>query len=145
MCQGTKSIDDDLRQLIVTDIQKAGGNTETGVTPRGLYTRLSEKFTITAQSVKNIWMRFVETKSVAPSKRGFQAGVHRILNEEDEEYVEQLLHLDPTMYHYEIQEKVLQNTNNPSLNSLSLSTINRTIKHRLSGKKMVKEKSAVFK
>ena len=140
MCQGTKSIDDDLRQLIVTNIKEGGGNTETGVIPKGLYAAMSKKYQIHQTTVKRIWMRFVETESVTASKRGNKVGNQRILNEEDEEYVEQLLCLDPTLFHYEIQEKVLQNSNNPSLNSLSIPTINRTIKHRLSGKQWSRKK-----
>ncbi len=139
-CHGTKSISNDMRELIITDIKELGGNTETGAIPRGVATSVGAKFRLDSWTVTRIWKRFVEMKSVSPLKRGRKDGQGRKLTQEDELYVEQLLTLNPTMYRKEVISKVLQYSNTPDLLSVSLTTIGRTIKKRLSGGEWTRKK-----
>ncbi len=123
----------DLRELIVADIKDFGGNSDTGSIPWGVVTKVAKKYRIYNSTVSNVWKKFVENKNVQPLESGRKIGQGRLLTPEDEEYVEQMLCVNPTMYHKEIRKKLLEYSNNPELNSISTATICRTIKHRLSG------------
>ncbi len=133
LCDGSKPLSNDTRRLIITDIEEQGGNPETGTYPRGLLTRVGEKYRLGHSTISRIWKHFVDMKTVSPLKCGRRVGSNRKLNQEDESFIAQTLTVHPTMYQYELKEKILQYTNNPDLNDVSIPTICRTIKNRLPG------------
>ncbi len=133
LCDGSKPLSDDLRQLIVTDIQEQGGDPETGQIPRGVLSKLGGKYRVPPYTISRVWKRYVEFNSVASVKTGRKLGEQRKLSTEDEIFIEQMLTAQPTLYQKEIQAEVLQYTNNVDLCSISQPTISRTIRKRLSG------------
>ncbi len=135
-----KAISNDLRELIIADIREQGGNVDTGKTPSGVFTKVADKYRIYKSTVSRIWKKYVENKTVEPSVGGRRMGQGRKLTPEDEEYVEQLLTVNPTTYQKEIKKNLLQYTNNPELDSISHKTISLTIRHRLSGGKWSRKK-----
>ncbi len=133
-------LSNDLRELIVADIKEKGGNSQTGRIPYGVIGSVAKKYRVCPETVSKIWKRFVENQNVEPSKRGVKTGQGRLLTSEDEQYVEQLLHLNPTMYQKEIKKNLLEYSNNPELTAISIPTISRTIRTRLSGGKWSRKK-----
>ncbi len=140
LCEGTKPLSNDLRQLIVTDIKEVGGNPKTGAVPRGVFANLSRKYRVDPHVVKRVWIKYIETSSVAPLKGGNISGKLKRFTTEDEEYVAQLLTLNPTMHQMEIKTKLLQYSNNSNLTDISQATISRTIRKRLPGGEWTRKK-----
>ncbi len=133
-------LSNDLRELIIADIKEQGGDSETGAVPYGVISKVARKYKSHKGTISKLWHRYVENKNVLPLAKGNKLGHGRLLTAEDEQYVEQLLHLNPTTYQKEIKHKLLQYTNNPELSSISIKTISRTIRERLSGGKWTRKK-----
>ena len=82
--------------------------------------------------MKHKWFLFVTHGYDAPKpKPGPRVNSSRILSEEDVDYVRQLVSINPTIYRSEIRDLLLENTNS-AFNDISLSTVKRTVRHRLS-------------
>lgn len=120
-------VGDDLRSLVVTLILEAGGDTENGVIPRGVLSRVASQLKLSKTCVKNIWNRYCETGSVKPKPHG--GGVDSKLKEQDLLYIEQMKREKPSIYLHEIQEKLARFSNV----DVSIATICKTLKQKLKG------------
>lgn len=125
----------DYRFAIVQALMSHGSNTSSGAVPRGTYVKVSKQFLVTPATVRNIWYLYVQHGTVSPIKKGRPPGSGLKLTEEDTVYVKQLVTLTPTIYRSEIRDKLVENSNNISnASEISISTICRTVRHRLSDK-----------
>ena len=87
-------------------------------------------YKVTKPTVFSMWRKYcfngqLETNS--PQTTGL---CQCILSEEDHKFIEQLVLLDPTIYKWEIRDKLFQYSNTPP-QSISIPTLSRTVRHRL--------------
>jgi hypothetical protein len=75
------ALSDDIRTLIVADIEQGGGQKCTREVPRGIYTSIAGTYRISKSSVKNVWIKFCEDGSSA--KRPHGGGNKRKLQDTD--------------------------------------------------------------
>ena len=99
----------------------------TGRVPRGVFNKVADDLNLSNPSVSRIWKYFVANNSLV---RMDKQPVKRLLSQEDEDYVRDLVQMKPTLYKKEICDLVLRNTNTP-ITDISLSTIYRTVCHRI--------------
>ena len=99
--------------------------------------------------VQSIWKNYVDRNSLSPLKPGFIKGLHQKLTVADEEYIESLLMIQPSIYKEEIKQKLLHFSNtfnypNASPTDISLTTIKRTVRHRYLSIKSYKMFGLIF-
>ena len=125
--QNGTALSQDLRQLIVDKVKEHGGCVATGRVPRGVFNKVADDLNLSNPSVSRIWKYFVANNSLV---RMDKQPVKRLLSQEDEDYIRDLVQMKPTLYKKEIRHLVLRNTNTP-ITDISLSTIYRTVRHRI--------------
>ena len=131
------SITPELRRLIIDKVKQLGGSVDTGKVPRGVFNKVANDLCVSNPSVSRIWKYYAATNTVI--KIGHKPK-DRILSREDEEYIRDLVLMKPTLYKKEIREFVLTNTNTP-IQNLSLATIFKTVRHRISSKQFTMKKT----
>lgn len=132
-----KPLDPDLQSLIVLALEEYGCQKQPYHYVRGAFTHVSNACRVHRQAVRKVWLRHC-FDDIASNVRpvGRPRGTGKILCEEDESYIAQLIALRPSIYRHEIRKLVLQNSNTLTpASSLSWSTIQRTVRHRLSRRK----------
>ena len=85
-------------------------------------------YKVAKPTVYHLWKRYCCTGQLDTPKRIPQN--KRLLSEEDHQFVKQLVLLDPTIHKTEIQDEIYQYSNSPPP-SISISTLSRTVRHRL--------------
>ena len=65
-----ESLSNDLRELIVLGLKKAGANALTGMIPRGGLVKVANDLHIYSSTVKRVWEKFCSNGSVDPGRRG---------------------------------------------------------------------------
>ena len=132
-CYG-ESLSLDIRELIIQKIKDLGGIASTTFVPRGVKSRIAERFCVTEGTVRRLWKQYCATGDVLlSSSLGISRENTRILTEEDLDYVHILKLQDPCIFNSEIKACLAQYSNNPLAKDVSLSTIQRTTRHRLPG------------
>ena len=122
------SISYDLKQLVIQFLLDNRANPTTTAIPRGLLPVCTRTYKVAKPTVYRLWKRYCFTGQLDTPKRIPQN--KRLLSEEDHQFVKQLVLLDPTIYKTEIQDKIYQYSNSPPP-SISISTLSRTVRHRL--------------
>ena len=132
-----KSLSMDIRQLVIEDLLRRGASNVTGFVPRGAKALTAERYCVSERFVRKMWKQFSTTGDVTIQISGgteLRKEQLRKLTDEDVDYIHSLKIMDPCMYNHEVKEKLLQYSNNPELaNGVSISTIQRTTRHRLPG------------
>ena len=131
------SLTPEVKQLIVDKIKQFGGSVSTGNVPRGIFTKVADELSLSNPVVAKTWKYYVATCTVV--KVGHKPK-DRLLSAEDEEYILDLVMMSPTLYKKELRDYLLQHTNTP-ITSVSLTTMYRTVRHRLSGKQFTRKKT----
>ena len=124
------SLSYDLKQLIVSFLLHNGANPTTSAIPRGLVLLCARTYKVTKPTVFSMWRKYCfngQLETDSPQTSGL---CWRILSEEDHKFVERLVLLDPTIYKWEIRDKLYQYSNTPP-RSISIPTLSRTVQHRL--------------
>ena len=116
-------------------METQGADKHKNFIPRGMLHFTAWKQRVSDFCVQSIWKNYVERNSLSLLKPGFVKGLHRKLTVEDEEYIESLLIIQPSIYKEEIRQKLLRFSNtlnypNASPADISLTTIKRTVRHR---------------
>ena len=132
-----KSLSEDLRTLIIDKLQNLGASHVTGKIPCGVVTIVAKDLKLSNTVVSKIWKYYVVNKTVVVTRNRIR---NRILSEEDEDYIRQLVLMKPTLYKREIRQLVLQNTNT-RIPHLSMTTVFDTVRHRISGKQFTIKKT----
>ena len=127
----------DIRRIVISKITESGGSLETGVIPRGVLMKVANEMSLSHCSVSRIWKNYVLNGTVTNYNHKPKA---HLLSPEDEEYIRQLVLMKPTFYKKEIRELVLENTNSP-ITDVSMTTIFRTVRQRISGKVFTMKKT----
>lgn len=127
------SIHNDLRNLIICEIQELGGDKSSQKVKYGTYSEVSRKFKVSVNSVKNIWLHYCTNDTVSPIKpRGRKNGECRKICAEDRTFIKQLVELRSTFYKRELLTELMKYSNVISeRNPVSLSTIFREVRHRI--------------
>ncbi|XP_076085963.1 uncharacterized protein LOC143056700 [Mytilus galloprovincialis] len=115
----------DMRSLIVQEIIEAGANLKTGEVPRGVYTKIADKFKINRQSVTNFWKRYVSEGSISQKKKEKTMLGRRKLNEPDVRLIEFIKKENPSITARELKDKLLRYS--PASANVDVSTIYRTM------------------
>ena len=127
-----KRVPPELFALIIDSIVELGGDPLTGIIPRGVIRSVSKKLKLAHITVKGKWNLFVEYGYNIPTpKPGPPPNIHSLLSDEDVDYIRDIVSIKPTIYHREIRQLLVENTNSAFAN-VFLSTIKRTVRHRLS-------------
>ena len=122
------SISYDLKQLVIQFLLDNGANPTTSSIPRGLLPLCTRTYKIAKPTVYCLWKRYCFTGQLDTPVRINQN--KRLLSEEDHQFIKQLVLLDLTIYKTEIRDKIYQYSNSPPP-SISISTVSRTVRHRL--------------
>lgn len=75
-----RALQPDLRNLIIDDLLKGGGDSETSYFP-GEFKRVADKFQVSDSTVKNIWVSFCLNKTTSKLPHG--GGNPSNLNQDD--------------------------------------------------------------
>ena len=124
------SISYDLKQLVIQFLLDNRANPTMCSIPRGLLPVCTRTYKIAKPTVYHLWKRYCFTGQLDTPERIQVNQNKRLLSEEDHQFIKQLVLLDPTIYKTEIRDKIYQYSNSPPP-SLSISTISRTVQHRL--------------
>ena len=127
--QSGKQMSDELRELVVNCLLNGGADITTRTVPRGLITLCSRTYQLTKPTVSTIWKQYffnghAGSGTIATQRRP------RKLSDEDHLFIKQLVTLDPTIYKYEIREKLFEYSNTPP-QAISIPTLSRTVRYRL--------------
>ena len=120
-------IGQDLRRLVIQEIIEAGGNTNSGEVPRGIYSVVSAKFRLNRQTVTNFWIRYVNEGSMSEKPR-HKKGNPKI-TEPDVRMIEFLKREKPSTTGTEIQDKLKRYS--PVSGNVDVSTISRIMTKNL--------------
>ena len=127
-----KRISPELFALIIDSIVELGGDPLTGIIPHGVISSVSKKLKLAHITVKGKWNLFVEYGHDIPTpKPGPPRNLHTLLSDEDVDYIRDIVSIKLTIYHREIRQLLVENTNSVFTN-VSLSTIKCTVCHQLS-------------
>ena len=127
-----KRISPELFALIINSIVELGGDPLTGIIPHGVISSVSKKLKVAHITVKGKWNLFVEYGYDIPKpKPGPPPNIPTLLSDEDVDYIRDIVSIKPTIYHREIRQLLVENTNSTFTN-VSLSTIKHAVCHRLS-------------
>ena len=119
----------DLRQVLIDKLVAGGACTNTGKVPYGLFSSVAQDLKLTCMTITCVWRYYIVNHTLEPVRH--QNEPVQKLSEEDVEYVSQLVVLKLSLYRKEIRDLVLQNTNS-TFTSLSVSTIQKTVRERIS-------------
>ena len=131
------AVGEKLRPLIIDKLLILTASSSEGKLPRRSFSFVAKDLCLSNPTVSKIWRYYILNKTVVPTR--FHQGC-RILSQEDEEYIRQLVLMKPTLYKKEIRCLLLQNTNTP-IQHVSMTTIFDTVQHRISSKQFTYKKS----
>ena len=120
----------DLCQLIISYLLQCGADSTQCKIPYGVLSLCAKRYHLTKPTVTLLWKKYCfhgTVEDIPPKNTPCRLWK---LSEEDHLFVCQLMTLDPTIYKSEIREKLWQYSNTP-FQSISISTISRTVCHRL--------------
>ena len=100
----SKPISDDLRHLIVSDLEENGGDVLTGKIPRGQMSKTGRKFKIWSSTVLRIWKKYCHDGNVSPRPHG--GGRTRKFSNGDLVLIETILKEKPSTSYNVISEKL---------------------------------------
>ncbi|XP_048760191.1 uncharacterized protein LOC125669601 isoform X4 [Ostrea edulis] len=103
-----KSLPDDYRQLIITNLLEIGANAQSGIIPRRGLVTVGEKLSIHSSTVKRVWEKFCEDGKFCPRKQGGRK--KRKLSAEDLAFIKNCLVEKPKITYCEILKKLKQHT-----------------------------------
>ena len=113
------------------------GTSLKGIFSKVVFSKVANDLCLSNPTVARIWKYYTANKTVIKSDNRPK---DHLLSPEDEEYIRDLVLMKPTLYKKEIREFVLHNTNTP-ITDVSLATIYRTVRHRISGKQFTMKKT----
>ena len=102
-----RPLSEDLRKLIICEIEEHGVTREVQSLPRGIAPKVAQKFKVTKQCVVKIWKLYQTTHSVTHSQMGGAKGPVK-LTADDLEYMQWLLFCHPTISLEELRIKLLE-------------------------------------
>ncbi len=137
-------ISDDSRLLIVNKIEKAGGNKQTMDVPRGVFTKLENETTVTRQSIKKIWEQYCITGTVKPSVGRRQLGTGRKLTDDDVLLIKEYKEEQPSITYKEIRTKLIHDSVNPNVASVSDNLLSKTVRKRMPDGPMSRKKTTLI-
>ncbi|XP_077992222.1 uncharacterized protein LOC144446350 [Glandiceps talaboti] len=129
-----KATGKDLRSLVVQEIEERGGLRAMAISPRGVFIQVAKKYRLHHTTVKNIWLKWCQYGTVTPETE--RVGRTRKLLDVDVEYIEAIKSEQPSATTAEVKARFEQH----SLVRVSASTINRTVRDRLTGGKWTYKK-----
>ncbi len=124
-------IGDDLRILIVSKIEKAGGNKETMSIPYGVITKTAKETNVHRETVKSIWDQYCIIGTVKPSVRGRKVGTHRKLSDDDVLLIKEYKEEQPSVTYKEIKDKLIHDSVNPDIATVSDTLLSNTVRKRM--------------
>jgi hypothetical protein len=116
---------EDLRTVIINDMESKGAQQTTGIYPRGLLTDMSRKYKMSVSGVRKLWTGYCSRNTVVPLPHS--GGPPRKLDEHDIQYVQALKTEKPSMSLKEVQSKLQTNSGK----DVSVMTISTSIRKRL--------------
>lgn len=119
-----KALSEDFRRLIIDRCIELGGNKDTCAVPTGTYTKISKEYKISDHCVRDLWLHFCSTHSVAAKPHG--GGQTKKLSEPDVQYLLALKTEKPTISYSEMRQKLLSHSDVPGGN-VSLSMISNIV------------------
>ena len=119
----------EIRQLVVDKLISYGASYSTGRVPYGVLSKVAEDLFLSSMTVKRVWNYYIVNSTVQPFCA--KPGPNHKLTDEDVDYVHQLVIFKPSLYKKEIRELILENSNT-NYDSLSVSTIQKTVRERIS-------------
>ena len=122
-------LSEDLKQLILDELISSGADKNTGVIPKGVKSAVADRYKVDKNCVTRVWSNVLH-HGTASRPHESNAGRPQKLDEEQVRYVEMIKREKPSATMLEIKEKLEENANI----SVSKSTVNRTVRNRLSGK-----------
>ena len=131
------AVGEELRHLIIDKLLILTASSSEGKLLRGSFSFVAKDLHLSNPTVSKVWRYYILNKTVVPT--WFHQGC-RILSQEDEEYIRQLVLMKSTLYKKEIRHFLLQNTNTP-IQHVSMTTIFDTVWHRISSKQFTYKKS----
>ena len=127
--QSGKQTSDELIELVVNCLLDGSADITMGTVSRGLFTLCSRTYHLTKPTVSTIWKQYFFNghtgSGTIPTQRR-----PRKLSDEDHLFIKQLVTLDPTIYKYEICEKLFEYSNTPP-QGISIPTLSWTVRYRL--------------
>ena len=120
----------DLKQLIVSFLLDNVADPTTSAIPRGLVLLCLTTYKVTKPTVFSMWRKYCFNGQLETNSSETTGLSQCILSEEDHKFIEQLVLLAPTIYKWEIRDKLFQYSNTPP-RSISIPTLSRTVRHRL--------------
>ena len=131
-----RALQPDLRNLIIDDLLKGGGDSETSYFP-GEFKRVADKFKVSDSTIKNIWVSFCLNKTTSKLPHG--GGNPSNLNQDDLKLIETLVRANPSMSHEELLCELRKYGD--IFGGTSKSTLSRAIHRRmLSSKEYTRKK-----
>lgn len=126
--------EESLKQLIVSELNTRGANSSTGFIPRAVVTNVALHCRVARATVRKVWKQYLQYSTCdIQSPRGRSVGSGRKLDTADEEFICYLVNRQPSIFKKELRAQLYELSNNvdPHVNPVSVSTIERTVRHRL--------------
>ncbi|XP_033749722.1 uncharacterized protein LOC117334303 [Pecten maximus] len=120
-------ISSDLRKLIVQETLHLGGNVLTGEIPRGVFTKVAEKYKVNRQTVTNFWRQYVSDGALSEKTRNTLGRPK--LNTTDIEMIHFFKKDRPSITGTELKQKLIEYS--PVSGKVDTSTIYRTMSKKL--------------
>ena len=137
-----QALSKDMRSLIIDKMKRSCVSHYAVFVRRGVMVAVARELGVDKSSVSRIWKKYCLT-STHEDSRNNRPSRPRKLDDEDVDYIRQLVLMKPTIYKSEIRDLVLENTNSPDL-SVSLSTVTKTVVERISDIKDSPKKNAAL-
>jgi hypothetical protein len=120
-----KASGDDLRSVIIDDMESRGAVQSTGEYPRGLLTEMARTYKMSASGVRKLWTGYCTRNSVAPLPHA--GGHERKLDDQDLQYLQALKMEKPSISLKQMKCKLQENCGK----LVSMSTISTCVRTRL--------------
>ena len=106
-----QSLTKDFRELVVHKLESQGSNKIAGTVPYGAFSFTARSFSVSEGFVHKIWKLHCTGSGLSPKTKRYIKGSNRKLTEEDEKYIQLLVTSNPTIYHSEVHNLLLEHSN----------------------------------
>ncbi|KAL5020281.1 hypothetical protein ScPMuIL_003173 [Solemya velum] len=120
--QPGKPLSIETRLNIISDLETNGGAKGNLALPRGLPTRVAQKYRVERNTIYNLWRRYCLDGDIRPRPRAHR---QRIVSKEDIEYAQSFRTQKPDCHLKTIRENLLKRSS--KLETISISTVSRMV------------------
>lgn len=126
--QPGKPLSIETRLSIISDLETNGGSKGNLALPRGLPTRVAQKYRVERNTIYNLWRRYCLDGDIRPRPRAHR---QRIVSKEDIQYAQTFRTQKPDCHLKTIRDNLLKRSS--KLENISISTVSRMVNQYAGG------------